>query len=221
MRLSSSSLGIYEECPRCFYLDKKMKVSRPRGIFPSLPNGMDRVLKEWSDERRGQMYDLKHKFFDDQKLLKKWRHWRSGLVWEDEQGNEMIGALDDLLVNESGALVPLDYKTKGSRNTQEKIEKYYQRQIDVYALLLSTSGFPVADYGIIQSMHPGVYESDNGIVFFESESFVVQAEPKRAINLFKKAIRCLNAEITPPRGEDCEYCKFVANREGAFSHDAV
>jgi len=48
IRLSPSSLNLFLECPRCFWLDKNKGIKRPRGIFPSLPSGMDSVIKKYT-----------------------------------------------------------------------------------------------------------------------------------------------------------------------------
>ncbi|MCX6774543.1 MAG: hypothetical protein NTY99_00435 [DPANN group archaeon] len=50
IKLSPSSLNLFKDCPRCFWLDKIKGISRPEGIFPSLPSGIDKVLKEHFDK---------------------------------------------------------------------------------------------------------------------------------------------------------------------------
>src|SRR4030067_161384 len=145
MNLSASSLGTFESCPRCFWYEKNRKNPRPRGLFPSLPGGIDRVLKEWANGLRactGIVPTLEtdkgpHKLFEDSVKVAKWQNWRSGLKWPDGKGNFLIGALDDVLTNEAGKFVPLDWKTKGSETNQDDVEKYYQRQLDCYSLVLS------------------------------------------------------------------------------------
>jgi len=52
IRLSPSSLNLFLECRRCFWLDKNKGIKRPRGIFPSLPSGMDSVIKKYFDSYR-------------------------------------------------------------------------------------------------------------------------------------------------------------------------
>ncbi len=37
------------DCPRCFWLQIVKKERRPPTPFPSLPNGMDKILKEHFD----------------------------------------------------------------------------------------------------------------------------------------------------------------------------
>ena len=51
-KLSPSSLNLMKECPRCFWLHQHKVWSRPSGIFPSLPNGMDKILKVHFDKFR-------------------------------------------------------------------------------------------------------------------------------------------------------------------------
>lgn len=42
------------ECPRCFWLQFNKNIHRPRGIFSSLPGGMDGVIKKYYDSYRKQ-----------------------------------------------------------------------------------------------------------------------------------------------------------------------
>jgi len=53
LRLSpTTGLSLFKECPRCFWLHFNKNVHRPRGIFPSLPSGMDLVIKNYFDRYR-------------------------------------------------------------------------------------------------------------------------------------------------------------------------
>jgi len=49
-KFSPSKLNLVKDCPRCFWLEFNKKFRRPRGIFPSLPSGMDKILKNHFDE---------------------------------------------------------------------------------------------------------------------------------------------------------------------------
>jgi len=51
-RLSPSALNLMKECPRCFWLAQHKVWKRPAGIFPSLPSGMDKILKIHFDKFR-------------------------------------------------------------------------------------------------------------------------------------------------------------------------
>ena len=82
-KFSPSSLSLLKDCPRCFWLQFNKGIKHPETIFPSLPSGMDKILKEHFDRfmKRGELppelctkkecTDLK--LFDDEELLKVWR----------------------------------------------------------------------------------------------------------------------------------------------------
>ena len=88
-KLSPSSLTLFEECPRCFWIHHNSKIKRPSSPFPSLPSGMDRILKEHFDKfmRKGKLPPelCKNpecegmKLFDDEDLLGVWRNNFKGI----------------------------------------------------------------------------------------------------------------------------------------------
>ena len=52
LRLSPSALNLFLECPKCFWLEYGAGIHRPRGPFPSLPGGMDIIIKKYFDSYR-------------------------------------------------------------------------------------------------------------------------------------------------------------------------
>ena len=187
IKLSPSTLNLFLECPRCFWLDKVKGIKRPRGIFPSLPGGMDRVIKAYFDTFRAKDIlpaelngnDFKGvQLFHDQVRLEKWRNWRTGLEYHDEDGSIFSGALDDLLVKD-GQYIPFDYKTKGSVTTEEDAVKYYRNQLDGYALLLHENQMPTAGYGYLLYYSPKSV-SEKGAVTFELQAIKIATDYERA-----------------------------------------
>jgi hypothetical protein len=82
--LSASKLNLMKECKRCFFDANILKVERPRGIFPSLPGGVDRVMKDYLDQYRETLPpSLKGRIpgvlWGDIAQITKLRNWRSGL----------------------------------------------------------------------------------------------------------------------------------------------
>ena len=149
-RLSATTLALFQSCPRCFWLEKNRKVKRPRGIFPSLPGGMDRVIKTYFDGYRqngGLPPEVEGKvlgrLFPDLVRLNRWRDWKTtDLAYTDQGLNVTLsGALDDCLVD-GERYIPLDYKTHGYGAKQESVV-FYQHQLDCYCLMLEASGFRV------------------------------------------------------------------------------
>lgn len=211
IRLSPSKLNVFRECPRCFWLDKVKGIERPRGIFPSLPGGMDRIIKMYFDGLRSSGALPKElegnlpkgvTLYPDQEQLDRWRNWRTGLEYQGQDGSKLSGALDDLLVMDDRYL-PFDYKTKGSVTSEDDAIKYYQNQLDCYALLLQENGLPVADYGVLLYYSPKQV-NDSGIVAFENQCLKIPIDTERARQVFREAVAVVKGPLPPTN--NCKYC---------------
>lgn len=217
IRLSPSTLGLFKECPRCFWLKFNGR-ERPAGIFPSLPGGMDLLIKKYFDKYRGELPPelngrIEGVLMRDLPVLNRWRNWRTGLTYEDASLNAVLfGALDDCLqVGEKYA--PLDYKTRGFA-PKEGGEGYYQHQLDTYAFLLNHNGFSVQNFAYLVYYYPRKV-AENGIVHFNVEPKKVAVNIKNAQKMFEEALAFLN-EPEPQAHTyraSCAYCAWQANEE--------
>lgn len=213
--LSPSSLNLLKDCPRCFWIHFNKGIKRPNGAFPSLPSGMDRILKKHFDSFRDkgllppELGELKNvKLFDDVKLLEVWRNNRKGIEWTDEDGNVLRGAVDNIL-QKGGKLIVLDFKTRGFP-LKDDTHEHYQSQLDIYNFLLRKNGFETEDYAYLLFYHPKEVEED-GDVAFHTDLVKVGISTDNAEKLFNKAIELLKGEI-PDDNEECEFCRWM-NRE--------
>lgn len=214
-RLSPSALNLFLDCPVCFWRDKVEAIKRPRGIFPSLPGGMDRVIKKHFDgfrakaqlppELGSQDFDG-IRLFEDQSKLDRWRYWKTGLEYRDGDGSILGGALDDLLVKD-GRYIPFDYKTKGSVTTEADAVRYYQNQLDCYALLLEQNKMPTAGFALLIYYSPKS-AGQEGNVLFELQVLKIPTDPERARTTFRKAVALLNGPAPSGNG-CCEYCAWL------------
>ena len=216
IRLSPSTLNLFLECSRCFWLHINEKIHRPRGIFPSLPGGMDRVIKIYFDKYRkeGKLPPeidgkVEGKLLSDLNLLNKWRNWRTGLEYVDDVlGVTLFGALDDCLQDEEYH-IPLDYKTRGWAPREGDSQKYYGNQLDSYALMLEANGYPVKDIGYLVYYFPKEVK-EGGVINFDIEVVKLQIDTKRAKGVLKDAMKLLGGPI-PPHHSECEYCLWGRN----------
>ncbi|MCG3177350.1 MAG: hypothetical protein MOGMAGMI_02324 [Candidatus Omnitrophica bacterium] len=229
---SATALGVFKNCPRCFWIDRKARIPRPRGIFPSLPGGMDLIIKEFMDTWRKfdrRPPQLIHqattgmRLFPDQGKLNAYRDWKTGLRYNDPKGRfQVIGALDDLLiktVNGVVFVVPFDYKTKGSEAPEGYIAKYYTDQTNLYGLLAAASGYKVADEAIYSVWSPRkvdkvfVHESgERHFVDFETQVVSIKMDVKAALDLVERAAACTESPTPPEPGMECEYCRYLMLR---------
>ena len=210
-KLSPTSLNLMHECPRCFWITQNNIWKRPEGIFPSLPSGMDRILKIHFNKFRErnllppELSNQKNcenmKLFNDKELLAIWQNNRKGISYKDENGNELRGAVDNILQKED-KLIVLDYKTRGY-DLKENTHEHYQLQIDVYNFLLRKNGYKTEDYGFLLFYVPKEV-LETGEVIFDTTLKKMEISIKNAETVWKKAINLLNSEC-PEKG--CGWCE--------------
>lgn len=213
-KFSPSSLSLLKECPRCFWLHFNKDIKRPESIFPSLPSGMDRVLKAHFDSFIGkglppELKSLKGKYtlFDDISLLDVWRNNFKGIQWVDANGNAFRGAVDNILLK-SKKLVVLDYKTRGFP-LKEDTAAHYQDQMNIYNFLLRKNKYKTENYAYLLFYHPNKVDSD-GDVLFNTDLVKMNVNVKDAEKLFGKALKVLSEEI-PEAAEECGFCEWGKN----------
>jgi len=218
IKVSPSGVSYLLECPRCLWLHFNENKKRPRGAFPSLPDGMDNVFKKYFDEFRAREKlppeiegKAEGKLFNDPKELHQWREFnfgRGGIRAEFPELNMVVaGAIDDLMVTSDGKFVPFDFKTRGYP-TKEDTHEHYRHQIDLYALLFERNGHKVAEYGYLLFFWPQSYNL--GTASFKTELVKMDVSPSRGYSVLEKVRSILAGEI-PSAHELCEFCVY---REG-------
>jgi hypothetical protein len=214
IKLSPSSMNLIEECPRCFWLQVVKKISRPSGAFPSLPSGVDRMLKEHFDRFRDnnelppeiKESDCKDcKLFDDKEKLRVWRNNLKGLEYYDKENDVLLhGAVDNILIK-GKKLIVLDYKTRGFA-LKEDTHHHYQDQLDIYNFLLRKNGYETEDYAYLLFYMPEMV-LETGEFKFKNELIKMKVNVKHAEELFKRAVSIIKGEI-PDKGKDCVFCNW-------------
>ena len=212
----TSGLKLFLECPRCFWLRYREGVHRPDTIFPSLPGGMDRIIKDYFDAFRAKNTippelegKVEGELFPDLEQLQVWRDWRKGLRFEDQKLDAVLkGALDDLLID-GKFCIPLDYKTRGAPPKEGQSEKYYQTQLDCYALLLKKNGLEIKEHAYLIYYYPDSI-TEKHLVRFNVEVVKLETNPERAYKVFTDAVRCYNDPI-PPRHTECGFCAWYSD----------
>ena len=209
--LSASSLKLYRECPRCFWLLRNKGIERPRGPFPSLPTGMDTVLKRYFEtyRRRGTLPPL-----IDGKLSGSLITQDLSLGFTDVKLDARLwGRLDDCLVLEDGRHAPLDHKTRASAPADVSYtEKYYKFQMDVYSLLLERNGYPISRTAYVIYYYPLDGKLHEGFPFGVAIHRVA-TDPEGAYGVFHAA-RQLLAGPMPPSPETCDFCRWLKSCQG-------
>lgn len=146
------------QCPRCFWLDVRLKITRPSSPPFNINKAIDELFKKEFDVHRAAgtphpimiKNKVKAKPFMHEKI-DEWRHNFTGVYVLHEPTNlHVFGAVDDVWVNEKGELIVVDYKAT-SKDKEVTIDSdwqiSYKRQMEVYQWLLRANGFTVSDTG--------------------------------------------------------------------------
>ena len=209
-KLSPSTLNQMKDCPRCFWLAQHKVWKRPAGIFPSLPSGMDKILKIHFDKFRDQnklppeicenhlCKDMK--LFTDKELLKLWQNNFKGIQFEDKEGNILKGAVDNILVK-GKKLIVLDYKTRGYP-LKEDTAKHYHLQLCIYNFLLRKNGYETEDHAFLLFYIPKEV-TETGEVIFDTDLVEMGTDVKHAEKTWEKALKMLNEDCPQ---DSCEWC---------------
>jgi len=209
-KLSPSALNLMKECPRCFWLTQHGVWRRPNGIFPSLPSGMDRILKAHFDKfmekgllppelcENGECSGMR--LFSDKEKLKAWQSNFKGIVFKDKKGNILKGAIDNLLIRDNKGIV-LDYKTRGYK-LKEDTAAHYQNQLDIYNFLLRKNGYATEDFAFLLFYVPKEVMA-TGEIIFDTELVKMKVDVKNAEKIWQDALKLLDEDC--PK-KSCEWC---------------
>jgi hypothetical protein len=117
-RLSRTKVELYVDCQRCFYLDRRLGISRPRGYPLNLNLAVDHLLKVEFDSYRTQKKP--HPYMVQAGIdaipyahpdLDTWRANFTGISFVHAETNfEVFGAVDDVWQESNGDLLVVDYK---------------------------------------------------------------------------------------------------------------
>src|SRR3989338_1084091 len=105
-------IDLFIDCPQCFYLDRKLGVSRPSGPPFTLNSAVDHLLKKEFDIHRAK--NKAHPLMSEYKIkavpfshknLNDWRNNFKGIQYLHPESNFLIfGAVDDVWINDSKEL---------------------------------------------------------------------------------------------------------------------
>ena len=220
-RLSRSKIDLFLECPRCFYLDRRLGVGRPPGYPFSLNSAVDALLKKEFDVHRAQQ--TKHPLMESYGIdavpfahekMDEWRDsLRAGVTFLHEPTNFMVtGGVDDIWVNPQEELIVVDYKAtskSGEVNLDADWQIGYKRQMEVYQWLLRQNEFDVSDIGyFVYCNGDADAEAFDKKLEFDVKVIPYKGDPSWVEQTLQDAHTCLVADDVPEASVDCDYCAY-------------
>lgn len=222
-RLSRSKIDLFAECPRCFYLDNKLGLARPRFPAFTLNIAVDELLKKEFDMHRAQgtahplmdTYGIQAVPFAD-KRMGTWRENFEGVEAKHEPtGFRVCGAVDDIWVNKEGEVMVVDYKATAKDGKMDvlsdtKWENQYKRQMEIYQWLLRQNGLRVSDTGYFVYVNGKKdNEAFDGKLEFDVTIIPYTGKADWVEGCLLEIKKCLVSETIPTPSEECEYCPYV------------
>ena len=220
-RLSRSKIDLFLECPRCFYLDRRLGVGRPPGFPFSLNSAVDALLKKEFDVHRAA--GTPHPFMKTYKIdavpfahekMDEWRDsLRAGVTYVDPKTNfNVTGGVDDIWVNPAGELIVVDYKATakaGEVSLDAEWQDGYKRQMETYQWLLRKNGFKVSSVGYFVYVNGKLdAEAFDGKLEFSVKLIPYEGDPAWLEPTLVKAKACLMEDSIPEADDDCDYCRY-------------
>lgn len=229
-KLSRSKIDMFTECPRCFYLDRRLGVGRPSLPSFTLNNAVDFLLKKEFDAHRAEKTAhplMKHYKLDlipfAHKKMDEWRENFVGVQYLHEESNFLIfGAVDDLWVDKDGTVHVADYKATSKDKEVKQLDDtkwhdQYRRQMEIYQWLLKHNDLNVSDTGYFvyvngqrdREAFDAKLEFDVNIIPYTGKSDWID-------DVLMRIKKCLDSDEIPGEGGDCEYCAYRTNAGNAF-----
>jgi len=220
-RLSRSKIDLFLNCPRCFYLDRRLGVGQPPGYPFSLNSAVDALLKKEFDVHRaaGNPHPLMKKYGIEAVPLKDgrmdlWRDaLRGGIQYLHPATNFLVtGGIDDIWVNPAGELIIVDYKatSKSSEvNLDAEWQIGYKRQMEVYQWLFRQNNFKVSEVGYFVYCNGDADKAAfDAKLEFDIKVIPYKGNPAWVEKALTDAKKCLTADELPKAPLTCDFCAY-------------
>ncbi len=227
-KVSRSKIELFMQCQRCFWLDTRLKITRPSSPPFNINKAIDELFKKEFDRYRAE--GKPHPMMLDNQIkavpyqhdnMDNWRHNFTGVVHVHEPTNlHVFGAVDDIWVNDDGELIVVDYKAT-SKNKEVSIDSdwqiSYKRQMEIYQWLLRANGFAVSDTGyfVYTNARMDMDEFGNRLEFV-TKVIPYTGNASWVDDVLVKMKACMEGEM-PAVGDSimggpCEYCSYARQR---------
>lgn len=228
-KVSRSKIELFKQCPRCFWLDVRLKVKRPDGPPFNINKAIDELFKKEFDSYRAKAepHPLMVEYNVDaipytHDELDIWRETFTGVVSVHKPTNlHVFGAVDDVWVNPAGELIVVDYKATAkdrevSISSQWQIS--YKRQMEVYQWLLRQNGFAVQDTGYFVYTNGRMdLDAFNDRVEFKTKIIPYTGNADWVEPTLQEMKACMEDDKMPPigtaaMGGPCDFCTYARAR---------
>jgi len=222
-RISRSKIDMFLQCPRCFYLDRRLGLGRPSMPGWALNSAVDQLLKNEFDllRKKGQAHKLMKEYGIDAIPLKHpdlpiWRddvyRYVGASILHQPTNLEICGIVDDIWVNKRGELLIVDYKSTSTSkeiSLEDEYKQGYKRQMEIYQWIFRQKGLKVCDIGYFVFANAGKNRPQfDGRLEFEMSIISHRGDDSWVESSILAIKKCLDGDKIPPANSDCEFCEY-------------
>lgn len=230
-KVSRSKIELFTQCPRCFWLDVRLKITRPSSPPFNINKAIDELFKKEFDVHRkaGTKHPLQVKFKIAAKPyahedIDTWRENFVGVFTVHEPTNlHVFGAVDDVWVNDKGELIVVDYKATAKDKEITSLgpvggwQDSYRRQMETYQWLLRANGFAVSNTGyFVYANGDASKDSFNDLLEFRTNVFPHVGKDDWVETTLIKMKECMEGDMpavgVAAMGGECDYCAYARSR---------
>lgn len=220
--LSRSKIDLFLNCPRCFYLDRRLGVGQPPGFPFNLNSAVDALLKKEFDYYRSKQevhplciaHNIDAVPFSHSEM-NRWRDALHGGIQFSVVGTNLIisGGIDDVWTDlKTNELFIVDYKAtakSGSVSLDADWQIGYKRQAEIYQWLFRQNGFSVSNTAYFvycngKLDHPRFDKR----LEFEISLLPYVGDDKWVLDAVMAAHQCLKSDKIPKHSNECHFCQY-------------
>lgn len=227
-KVSRSKIELFMQCPRCFWLDVRLKITRPNGPPFNINKTIDELFKKEFDTHRANQtphpimtanklsaVPMQHQNLDD------WRNTFVGVTTVHRPTNlHVFGGIDDVWVNDMGEAIVVDYKAT-SKDKEVSIDSdwqvSYKRQQEVYQWLLRQNDIIVNDTGYFVYTNARIDVDGFGDrLEFKTKLIPYEGDDSWVEPTLIKMKACMDGDMpavgTAAMGGECDFCAYAKSR---------
>ena len=232
-KVSRSKIDLFNKCPRCFYIDRRLGTGRPPGFPFNLNSAVDSLLKTEFDSHRkaGTQHPILESHGIDARpvahaQLDDWRENFKGVQSLHEPTKLLItGAIDDLWQEPNGDYVVVDYKATSKKDAMTALDQDwhigYKRQMEVYQWLFRKNGFDIHETGYFLYINgrkdTSFYDAETGgemvgRMLFRTTLIPYDGNTEWVDDIIYQCKDTLKSEEIPEGSEGCDSCRYFRER---------
>lgn len=230
-KVSRTKIELFTQCPRCFWLETRLKIKRPSSPPFNINKAIDELFKKEFDVYRQKQQP--HPLMKDNQIkavpyqhasMDTWRANFTGISTHHKPTNlHVFGAVDDVWVTDDGDLMVVDYKATAKASPVTALgpeggwQDMYRRQMEVYQWLLRQNGFKVSNTGyFVYATGDQSKDGFNNTVHFTTHVFPHHGSDEWIEPTLEKMKQTLEGDMpeigTAAMGGPCEHCEYARER---------